>query len=132
MRKSEYIDTKQMLLMDKRMRKRVPVTDRVICFRFHDVEGLLKTNELPLCMGMKDISFGGIGVFSNRKCDAGEKLFINLAIGEEKMEFELEARWCNGNWDQYEVGFMFNRLTENKVRYVNRYIHQIAMNKKIS
>lgn len=70
---------------ERRKRRRIPLDDRLICFKFYNYEGTLKTEDLPLFIGIKDISYAGLGGMCNRKCELGDHMFINLT--EHKVRF---------------------------------------------
>ncbi len=118
--------------VERRKWPRISLDDRLLCFRFYNDSGQLKTQDLPLYIGIRDISYGGIGGMCNRKCEEADHMFINLVIGEEKCEFELAVAWCKIKGAYNDVGFMFVHLTESKVMFLDRYINRLKKSKERS
>lgn len=123
---NSIVELAQVMQEERRQTKRIAVKDRILCFKLFDREGLLKVNDLPMIIGMRNISFGGIGGLCNRKCNPGDRLAINLVVGEDKLRFDLQVRWCNDQFGYYHIGFKFIQQTENKIRFLNRYIEHVV------
>lgn len=117
--------------VEQRKRARVKLNSRLICFKLYDYLGTLKVEDLPVIIGLRDISFGGIGGASSTKLHVGDQASVNLTHGGHKVTFDLSVCWCNYNNMFYDVGFEYKTLTRDQVLFLNDYIKSLVKNNNI-
>lgn len=107
---------------ERRKSIRTLLDDKMICYKLYDQPGVYGTDASPLCIGVRDISYGGIGGICKGKFKKGVHMYVRLEHNGVDCEFELEVVWRRYKVLFYDHGFRFVNLTKEKLMFLDRYI----------
>ncbi len=100
---------------EKRQRERINYVYSVMCFK--KIDGSTKEERTFVSrIELFDISYGGIGVLSDKKVGIGNILVFNLVVNETvRLEFKAEAKWEKYEQGVYKVGMQFIELSKENI-----------------
>ncbi len=107
---------------ENRRRRRVKYEYSVLSFNYKRGTSDRRVVERPLLVIINDISYSGLGLQINQKLGKGDKIYLNLTDGFDRMEFVINVEWCSGNGQICKSGASFCELTEDKIYLLDRII----------
>ncbi|BEP29838.1 PilZ domain-containing protein [Helicovermis profundi] len=112
-----------------RVRKRYEYKRNILSYECEKKDDILIKKQ-PCLISVSDISYGGLGIYCNKKLKRDMMLGIKVNNESVSRNFNLKVKWCKfneltDNSSKFKVGLKFEDLTRDDIIFINEIIRKI-------